>query len=276
MNISILPPPIEAPEIQVMTLAQWTKGCAWRAELQHSSDAHALVHVTRGQGLSIIMGKRRGIGMNNVITIPAGALFSIDLGRSGSAQVCLIPPGGPVKLPDEPMHLRLRDVTAQAELSAIFDVLQREQSAAHPFMKEAMTAHTSLLSVWLRRTLLTEEQSAQRIPAAERLINAYAAVIERDFNTGRPMADYARLLGVTPTHLARCCKQVSGLTAGEMITKRSLYAALEKLDETREPVHRIASSLGFSSAAYFSRFILHHTGQSPSTLRKTRSARILR
>ena len=276
MNISILPPPIETPKIRVMTLAQWTKGCAWRAELPHSSDAHALVHVTRGQGLSIIMGKRRGIGINNVITIPAGALFSIDLGRTGSAQVCLIPPGGSVILPDEPMHLRLREALAQAELSAIFDVLQREQSTARPFMKEAMAAHTNLLSIWLRRALISEDEPRPRMLAAERLINAYAAVIERDYKTGQPMANYARILGVTPTHLARCCKQVSGLTASEMITGRSLYAALEMLEETADPIRRIAKRLGFSSAAYFSRFILHHTGQSPSSLRKAGSAKLLR
>jgi AraC family transcriptional activator of pobA len=36
----------------------------------------------------------------------------------------------------------------------------------------------------------------------------------------------------------------------------------------------IAASLGFGSAAYFSRFILHHTGHTPSQLRSAARARL--
>jgi AraC family transcriptional activator of pobA len=261
--------------IQTLTLSQWAKGSSWRAELQHSEKAHALVHVTRGQGLCTVLGKRRGIGANNVIFIPAGTMFSIELGRAGFGQVCLIPPNGPVMMPDEPLHLRLRDVSAQAELTAIFDVLYREQSATRLYRDEAMMAHANLLSVWLRRTLISEDEAQPKTPAAERLINAYAAVIERDFKTRKPMADYARTLGVTPTHLARCCRQVSGQTAADMITGRNLHAALEMLEETRDPIGQIANLLGFNSAAYFSRFILHHTGENPSALRSSGSVNLL-
>ncbi len=258
----------DSQQIEILTLAQWAKGAAWRIELQHSSDMHALIHVTRGQGLCTILGKRRGIGINNVIIIPAGTMFSIELGRSGIAQVCLINPTAPVRLPDEPLHLRLRDAPAQAELTAIFDVLQREQSAARILSDEAMIAHANLLSVWLRRVLDKEEIPPKKTPAAEGLINAYAAVVERDFTSGQPMAEYARILGVTPTHLARCCRHVSGLTAADMIKQRNLYAALKLLEESRYPIRQIANHLGFSSPAYFSRFISHHTGKNPSTLRK--------
>ncbi len=264
-----------SPQIKTLTLAQWAKGAAWRAELPHSSEAHALVYVTRGQGLSTILGKRRGIGTNNVIVIPAGTLFSIDLGRTGFGHVCLIQPKGPFLLPDEPIHLRLREVSEQAELAALFDVLHREQSATRPFMGEAMVAHGNLLSIWLHRRLITEEDPPAKISAADRLIRAYSTLVERDFMTGQTMADYARILGVTATHLTRCCKQVSGMTAADMITGRILYAALDMIEQTRDPIQQIASLLGFRSAAYFSRFILHHTGKTPSKLRKYGDAKLL-
>ena len=63
------------------------------------------------------------------------------------------------------------------------------------------------------------------------------------------------------------CKDVSGLTAAEMLTERSLHAAREMLEAGERPIGHIAASLGFGSAAYFSRFVLQHTGQSPSALR---------
>jgi AraC family transcriptional activator of pobA len=39
------------------------------------------------------------------------------------------------------------------------------------------------------------------------------------------------------------------------------------LEETKEPAQNIARFLGFGSAAYFTRFIQQHTGQTPSKLR---------
>jgi AraC family transcriptional activator of pobA len=58
------------------------------------------------------------------------------------------------------------------------------------------------------------------------------------------------------------------LTAAEILTQRSLYAARDQIETTNRPLQDIGQSLNFSSAAYFSRFVQHHTGQSPSNLRR--------
>ena len=104
--------------------------------------------------------------------------------------------------------------------------------------------------------------------AAQRLAMAYCALIERDYTTGKPMSAYARTLGVTPTHLTRACRSSAGLTASELLTGRIVHAVRELLETTDHPANRVASMLGFRSAAYFSRFVLQHTGQTPTGLRK--------
>ena len=93
-------------------------------------------------------------------------------------------------------------------------------------------------------------------------------MVARDFATPKLMADYARELGVTPTHLTRSCRQCSGLTAADFLTQRSLHGARDMLESGHDSIRHVAVQLGFRSAAYFSRFILHHTGQTPSALRK--------
>ena len=260
------------PHARVMTVVQWAQGADWRATLQHSCRHHALVWITRGQGIAVMEGVRRGVGVHNALAIPAGTMFSLDLGKSGFGLVCEVPSGGAIPMPDIPQHLRIRDVTSQNELTAIFEAMQREQSNARTFMDEALNAEANLVSVWLRRAMIDHPETA-RATAGERLVRAYAALIERDFQSGRSMAVYARALGVTPTHLTRVCKQLSGLTAADMLTERSLHAARDLLEADEMPVGQIAASLGFGSAAYFSRFILHHTGQSPSSLRGKATAR---
>lgn len=251
---------------ELRTLAQWARGTDWRLGLLHACEAHAFVWITRGQALARVEGVRRGVGVHNALTIPAGTPFSLDPGKTGFGLVCLVPAGGTVLMPDRPQHLRIRDVASQNELTALLEAMQREQSAARPFFDEALDAQAGLITVWLRRAMISHD-APPRPRAAERLVRAFAALVERDFRSGLPMADYARKLGVTPTHLTRACRQVSGLTAAEMLTERCLHAARDMLESGTLPIGQIAASLGFGSAAYFSRFILQHTGQSPSALR---------
>ena len=78
---------------------------------------------------------------------------------------------------------------------------------------------------------------------------------------------YSDELGVTPTHLTRALKAATGKTASDVLTERVLHAARCLLEETKQPAKDIARHLGFGSAAYFTRFIQQHTGQTPSQLR---------
>lgn len=253
---------------RVMTIAQWAGSAAWALELQHSEEDHALVWQTRGQTRCVIEAVRRGVSVHTALVIPAGTPFSLELGKQNFGLVCLIPRNGPLGMPDRPAILRIREVKAQAEVTGIFDALQREQNMARPFMDEALSAHGALLTVWLRRTMIETGQTDERPSAAMRLAAAYSALIERDYMTGKPMADYAKSLGVTPTHLTRVCRDCSGRTAAALLTERCLHAARTALERGDRPITEIAATLGFSSGAYFSRFILHHTGHSPSALRK--------
>lgn len=53
-----------------------------------------------------------------------------------------------------------------------------------------------------------------------------------------------------------------------MLAERKLHEAQRLLTQPEPPVKRIAASLGFHSAPYFTRFIRSHTGQSPTEIRR--------
>lgn len=258
--------PTQYPHVQ--TITQWSCGRPWQLELQHSSAQHALVWQTRGQTRAIIEGERRGIGAHNVLALPANTMFSMELPRQSFGQVCLIPARGRLLMPDEPTLLSIQDVRHQTELSGLLEALQREQAMERAFADEAVFAYGELVTVWLRRAIIQHGRPETRPSAALRLVRAFAALVERDHRTGKPMSAYARALGVTPTHLTRVCRQTSGMTAADMLTQRSLHAARTALELGDRPIIQIAAELGFNSAAYFSRFVQHHTGSSPSGLRK--------
>ncbi|WP_420012196.1 AraC family transcriptional regulator [Tateyamaria sp.] len=262
-NVMSLPP------IHVSTLSQWTGGQDWRLTLAHDRPAHLLIWITRGQGRLLLNGTRRGVGTNNAISVPPHTLFALDLGRQSMGQVVVIPDGTDVRLPTGPRQLRLRDNTAISELAALFEVAQREVSHPRPLSQDAMDAHVALMSVWLRRQIAEPEHLPLAMNAAARLSAAFCARVVDHHREGLSMADHAAALDVTPTHLTRACKAATGKTAADLLTERVLYAARVALIETTVPVQDVARHLGFGSAAYFTRFMQQHTGQTPTALRRS-------
>jgi AraC-like DNA-binding protein len=109
---------------------------------------------------------------------------------------------------------------------------------------------------------------AKRPLAAQRLARRYADLLERDFRSGQGVGDYARLLGVTPTHLSRVCNQTCGRSASDLLHDRLIFEARKLLTETRIPINAISAELGFTSPAYFTRAFQHRTGKTPSAFRR--------
>ncbi|MEL7092025.1 MAG: AraC family transcriptional regulator [Pseudomonadota bacterium] len=260
---------MDLPPVQISTLAQLSGGQDWRLALPHDRPEHLIVWITRGQGRALLNGTRRGIGTHNALIIPARTLFAIDLGRQGMGQVALIPDGTEIRLPETPRHLRLRDVAAINEITTLFDTAQREATQKRPLVQDALDAHVALISVWVRRQIAQPEHLPQKHDAAARLTAHFCEGIVQSYASPMTMADHAAALGVTPTHLSRACKAATGRTAADLLTQRTLYAARVALTETKVPVQDIARHLGFGSAAYFTRFMQQHTGQSPTALRQS-------
>ncbi|MBO9477679.1 helix-turn-helix transcriptional regulator [Shimia sp. R11_0] len=265
------PSPTEAPQpssqIRVMTLAQLTQGAPWVLEKLHLRDHHLLLWTTRGQGRLLLHGQRRGFGAHNAVFVPAGKLLAFELGLQVQGLATLIPDDGHVPLPSQPQHLRLQDSKSQAELTATLDALRRELEEQRPFMAEALTAQARLMSVALRRSI-DAAGTAPKERAADRIVRRFCDCLAKEFATGNPMAWYAEQLDITPTHLTRACRQSAGITAAEMLSQVVQHRAHSLLRAGNWPIKKIATSLGFGSAAYFTRFCQKHFGASPSQIRK--------
>ncbi|XDA99708.1 AraC family transcriptional regulator [Sulfitobacter sp. LCG007] len=256
------------PILTVQSLSQLTSGQEWQLSLAHDRAEHLLIWIQRGQGRLLMDGQRSGAGTHNAIFVPSRHLFAVDLGRQSSGTVLVIPDGSEMRLPKLPRQLRIRDIRLQAELTGLFEAAQREQSSGRPLKSEAMEAHGALICIWLRRQLGLEEHLPPRKSAGQRLSARFCERIARHYSETLTMADHAEALGVTPTHLTRACKAATGKTAADLLTERVLYEARMLLASTRVPAQDIARHLGFGSAAYFTRFMQHHTRRSPSELRE--------
>ncbi|MDA5094888.1 AraC family transcriptional regulator [Aliiroseovarius sp. KMU-50] len=238
-----------------------------------SYGAPVLIWFTRGQGRITVNGVTAGYGPNNCVYVPAGIMHGFELSPHVAGTLIVLPQDSEeaLKLPEEPRHLRLREAEKQMELGRMIDDLQREmdrfQSSGADRTHRAMMCHAGLISVWLDRQLSDHSVRETEKDASARLANAFAALVEQEFHSSKSVRDYAGELGVTPTHLSRVCNKACGRPASSILADRVHYEARRLLSETHMPIKDIAHSLGFASAAYFTRAFQKHTGQTPSSFR---------
>ena len=255
---------------RALPIARLGLGGRWRTEAMRSYGAPVLLWFTRGQGRITINGVTSGYGPHNCIYLPAGTMHGFEMSTQVSGTIIVFPQDSEAQLglPGDSVHLRLRDADRQIELSNLVDNLQREMEKGTSRATRAMMCHAGLISVWLDRQVEALEDNDAKPKTGQRLVNAYTALVEQDFHSSKTVRDYAADLGITPTHLSRVCNNACGRPASAILQDRVTYEARRLLTETRVPIKDIAASLGFTSAAYFTRAFQKQTGQTPSAFRK--------
>jgi AraC family transcriptional activator of pobA len=259
-------------KVNVMNLAQLAQVDQQSVELMHRQDGDMLIWTTRGQGVVNLHGIRRGFGSHNAIFIPHGQLWSADFGRQSLGTAVIMPRTAGTVFPDQCQLLKINDGLMQSECTSLIEDMRRELMQDRPFLEEALQAQTRILAIWLRRQMQLAPPPKKR-KAAERIVMRFCDLASDGFTQGRPMADYADMLEVTPTHLTRVCKQCAGMTAADILVQCTVFQARYMLTHETLTIKAVAEQLGFASAAYFTRFILQHCGVTPSALRQGQTRR---
>ncbi|MCB6177498.1 AraC family transcriptional regulator [Rhodobacter sp. Har01] len=255
-------------QLRLVAIPRLAAGGRWRVEAMRSLSEPCFLWFTKGQGRITLQGMTRGYTAHNAIFIPPGVMHGFEAGPTVFGTAIFFGRKCDVTLPQAPLHLRIREVHAQQELNVLLDSIGREMDADTPAHDRATRHYLGLLGVWLERQAKKSESEAPKPDATRRLVARYTALLERDFRSGMGVAEFAAALGVTPTHLTRCCKAACGRPASALLQDRRIFEARRLLAETRIPVGRIAESLGFNSAAYFTRAFQHLTGKSPTAFRR--------
>ncbi len=260
----------DLPLVRLVPIPRLAQGGKWRVEAMRSYSTPLILWFTRGQGRITAAGVTRGYGPHNLIYLPPGTMHAFELNQHVHGTAMFLPQVPDLTLPDKLVHLRIRDASPQGEMSMMLDHIHRELEGNKPGRARAIRHHLGLLSVWLERQVLASEagEAAPKPKASVRLARAYAEKIELEFRSGKSVADYARELGVTPTHLSRVCRETCGRPASALLHDRQLFEARRLLAETKIPVQDIAQALGFGSAAYFSRSFQARTGKTPTAFRR--------
>lgn len=254
----------------VLSLGKLRMQEPWRVELLHARPMHRLYWITRGQGRVTVNCVTRGYGPNTAVFVPAGVQMALELPAQMQGLELCLPAQTDLGLPADPFHMRISTIEAQASLTGHLERIERELAAGAPAMDRAVTGYGLLVSAWMERELSRTEGAILR-ERGHRLAEVFGAMMEARFRSGRGIADYAQALQVTPTHLSRICREAAGRPAHALLTERIMHEARRLLRDTDMPAREVAQTLGFSSAAYFTRAFQQATGRTPSEFRAPRS-----
>ncbi|MGJ8622346.1 MAG: helix-turn-helix domain-containing protein [Yoonia sp.] len=259
------------PALALASISYGGNAARWRTEAMRSHASARLIHISKGQGRITVAGLTNGYGPNNLIYIPPHTMYGMEVGTTVFGQILTIRDA--TDWPTTPFHLRLMDVDPQKELVSLMEAIERElQPGRDP---RAAGCYFGLLTIFVDRQLQKRDPAAidaRRNSAAAKLVARYTALIAREFRADRSVGDYAADLGVTATHLSRCCRQTSGRSALGLLNDRIHYEACVLLKDTKTPIQAIAKSLGFQSAPYFTRSFQEKSGQTPSDFRNKQRA----
>ncbi|GES42007.1 AraC family transcriptional regulator [Rhizobium dioscoreae] len=250
----------------------------WEIRPHRHESFFQILYIDAGSGDAIFDGISHAITPPAVITIPPrlnhGFRFSRDI--EGFVITVLIShlkasPGDRSRLGTwlaDP-HLTLLD-TGNEDAAHVASTLKRlgEEFASH------RSGRNDLLEAYLTAALLLTARIAQNADdgsnpgdESERRMEMLQGLIQRHLRSHKPAAFYAESLGISPAHLSRIVRGRTGHGAHELITRKLLDEAKRELVFTFATVQEISYRLGFADPAYFSRFFVKQTGQTPRAWR---------
>lgn len=112
------------------------------------------------------------------------------------------------------------------------------------------------------------DESQERSPWKEELVNRFFKLLIRHYRTERSVAFYADKLCLTTKYLSTTVKQVTGETVLSWIHVAIMIEAKALLRTTAMTVLQISDHLNFPNPSFFGKFFREHTGMTPTEFRE--------
>jgi len=267
--------PTNAPAYAARTIGQIRLHGAWRHELAHHCPKSRLFWLTRGTTrITADLHPIMATGPK-ILFIPASMLLSLELPTQLQGHVAYFPNLADLKLPQTSLCLTPSSAEAQVELTGLIERMARLEDQDTPSARRMKRGFGLLLSAMLERETLISNQrdrdathrlrtQIKKPSKSAQLLSRFAALLAQGFNAQLGVSDYAARLDVTPTHLTRICREITGRTALALINEVLMAEARRRLVDTHDSAAKIARDLGYSSPAYFTRAFGQETGTTPT------------
>lgn len=159
-------------------------------------------------------------------------------------------------------------ISGNCETAAIFagdtlHTIRRRSSPAAEALQIALIAQ-----IRAHAQLLFEEQGkALRQTPGLKLVQEFETLIDRRLHERWSATRYASELRISPAHLNRVTRSITGCKASHLIAMATVRRAKSMLIYTDQTISEVAYALGYDDPPHFSRRFKQWTGHSPSAFR---------
>ncbi len=119
------------------------------------------------------------------------------------------------------------------------------------------------VSVLLKEISNCSNQTEPKKNASHLILQKYKEALSEQIYKKQKVADYAEHLNITPNHLNKCVKQLTGKSAQDMLNEMLIMEAKSLLKYSDLQIAEIAQKLLNQSPSNFSRFFKSQTGLTP-------------
>lgn len=264
----------ELPDVvHVETIAARSSLHGWELQPHRHARLHQLLLVTRGGGQAHLEGHAVALRTRSLVNVPMGSVhaFRFEPGTQGWV----------VTLAAETFHEALAQATdlrrtldratvcrGDAAVTSLMARIAGEHDGRAYGRAQVLRGLCAALLGEVARRVAALAAAAQRPAADHPLLGRFEALVDTHYLAHWRVADYARTLAITPTHLSRVVRQATGRNASALIDERLIREARRQLVYTHLQVATIAYALGFADPAHFSRVFARAAGMSPRRFRQ--------
>ena len=242
----------------------------WTLAAHRHARLHQVLLIEHGGGEATLDGRVHPLKAMHMVNVPVGDVhgFSFVPGTQGWVLTIAAEVLDETLLAPEGLRAALSHaavVRGTREIRALMKQIFAEHANRHFGRAHVLRALSAALIGLVARELAGGSGTGNA--ADSELYRRFEALIEQHHLKRWSVADYAKALSVTPTHLNRVTRASTGDTGSHLILNRMIREARRNLVYTDLPVSTIAYALGFDDPAYFSRVYAAATGLSPRAFR---------
>lgn len=259
----------------------------WEIKLHRHASFFQILYIDAGAGDAIFGERSQSIQPPAVVTVPLGLEHGFRFSKDIDGLVITMLSANLSHLPGD--RSRLGEWLAAPHLIALdpddpdaaylMQSLRRlgdEYRSNRSGRSELLASYAALALRLTARISYQEDISQFPTDENERRMEHLTGLIQQHFRSHRPASFYAREIGISPTHLNRIVRSMTGKTAHDLIAGKLVDEAKRELVFTLANVQEVSYRLGFADPAYFSRFFLKHAGETPKDWRKRAKNRLER
>lgn len=271
------PRPVNERFVHLEFLDDRSRPANWIIRPHSHVDLHHVFYLQSGAGTAEADGGRLTFSAPCIVVAPAGIVHGFAWKEESAGRVLTFSAShlrglaGRDSSLQTPFDAGMWTAKAEAETwEDMLGALARELSwmaLAHDIAIEFR-----LGAVLVHALRLHHEASAEAhtpIGPKALLVARYRACVEQQLRSKPSIASLAGDLGVSVSTLRAACQECAGKSPADILHERATLEARRLMRYSNMSVGQIATYLGFSDAAYFSRFFSRETGASPRAFKQT-------